>query len=58
MRDSDSTHFLGVCYFIFLNISIKLMQAAVASKHYMASAVQYRTRRRRKACNGDFVYYW
>uniref|UniRef100_A0A0R3S3M6 L27 domain-containing protein n=1 Tax=Elaeophora elaphi TaxID=1147741 RepID=A0A0R3S3M6_9BILA len=30
---------------------------AVASKHYMASAVQYRARRRRRAYNGDFVYY-
>ncbi|CAG9534687.1 unnamed protein product [Cercopithifilaria johnstoni] len=30
---------------------------AMASKRYMASAVQYRRRRRRKACNGDFVYY-
>uniref|UniRef100_A0AAF5PGA7 BOD1/SHG1 domain-containing protein n=1 Tax=Wuchereria bancrofti TaxID=6293 RepID=A0AAF5PGA7_WUCBA len=30
---------------------------AVASKQYMASAVQYRTRRRGKACNGNFVYY-
>ncbi|KAK6109975.1 COMPASS (Complex proteins associated with Set1p) component shg1 family protein [Brugia pahangi] len=35
----------------------KSMQEAVASKQYMASAVQYRTRRRGKACNGDFVYY-
>uniref|UniRef100_A0A915PRZ4 BOD1/SHG1 domain-containing protein n=1 Tax=Setaria digitata TaxID=48799 RepID=A0A915PRZ4_9BILA len=29
----------------------------IASKHYMASAMEYRTRRRRKAYNGDFVYY-
>ncbi|KAL3981762.1 COMPASS (Complex proteins associated with Set1p) component shg1 family protein [Acanthocheilonema viteae] len=30
---------------------------AVASKHYMASAMQYRRNHRRKACNGEFGYY-
>ncbi|KAM3726880.1 Biorientation of chromosomes in cell division protein 1-like [Dirofilaria immitis] len=32
-------------------------RAAMASKHNMASTAGYRTRRRHKACNGDFVYY-
>uniref|UniRef100_A0A1I7V5B3 DEK_C domain-containing protein n=1 Tax=Loa loa TaxID=7209 RepID=A0A1I7V5B3_LOALO len=31
--------------------------AAVSSKHYVTSTVQYHARRRRKTCNGDFVPY-